>query len=609
MPSYRADELLAQVQEAAIRQGFDGEAVRAGFIADNSEMGRFNPNRIIDLGGTMTVQDIAKVYSKNPGNKTVPTTTVRRTSSKVSFAPGAIENVIQAGDDYQAGMAKIMDAVSGVSGNIVNQAERAGAATVNAGSSKGEAIRLEATFAQRQQENRDKLLKALGADATAEDSRVMQANTEMAKAQQALTALQPELDALRSVSFMDDPIAWVKAQFQLEGKAQEYNSAAQTFDTQSNIAATIRTGAASALALQPGEDPAVRMKRAEAEAQAMEEAATAQSFQTVLAGKNMRMAEFGLRAQILGQTFTNAAQIARLTQERNAELEQNAKTEAEKIDLRMANTARERFGLRALDALQFKALQPAEKTFWLKKGSRLTLDIADTPGQAIIDLENVEAYNEFKRDLPESVKSFYDTLVRQSYVNAKTLVPNGDPKKMAQAREDFINKKFKDWRDATKDRDYVSLSDDNPFKFNPAIAAQAEALKDNSIAQWVTTQSATNQRLTDKDVMNYALGQVRAKIPVSQVAAELSGLFSVGYASQLLAYRLQTVGMDVRNATSGRFEYPVAGYTSYMADSLSKPALELINNRASIENWLVLEAVRSRTFDKVVPMQLLGVPR
>lgn len=515
--------------------------------------------------------------------------------SQTATPQGALDNIANKANSYIARTDELLAAMQGETGKFIAGSREAEDAAIRMGDLKAASIRAKTGGDLERLDFRKNLLRSMGVDAGDPGSLLMSAQREAAVAQQETAILRPELDRLRAVSFTDDPVAWLKAQFQLNSTAQRYNSAANRWNTAVQQSDQLRAAAKDMVVLDPGVSRDAVQKEAEAEANAAVAEAVLKKSTIAQQGRQATLSAMGMEMQVMGQQFQHAEALARLASHRMSLREAGEKTTRETLDMDLVNTFLVKVGKKTLTADQFKTMNAAEKTQIMTLANRRTTDIADTPGKSLGVLWDQQSYSQFKDGLSDTAGVFLETYHTKALAAAKQLAITNPKLKSEQAYEQAADSLYTGWRKELEKRNYSDLSADSPFRMRANVFATAPALKDNSIAQYVLATPEAGSKLTPNDILTYAVGQVHAKKPVNMVAKEIRDFFYQGSLQQGQEFRLPLLGVNSKNPKSGNFEFPVDGDVFGILQRLrdgrlvNSPQAELqLFNEASITNFLVM---------------------
>jgi hypothetical protein len=604
MATYSAGDLLAQLQEIAIKNGDDATAVRAGFIADNNYSGTFNPNLSVDV--QVPLEQLSALYAKKlplPGSS--PTSgsglKVRKTASGTTYPSEVIDNVLMTAQKTVDRGGELMSAIQGTTAKVTEGSDAAIQAAENTGKARATAITAKGAQDVQRNDFVTNMLSALGLDATDPNSMFRDNLTQAAKAQQEVHALAPQIQAARNVNFADDPIGWVKSQFTLQSLSDKHNAAAKVFNDNVGAVGAMQQVAAQQQAMQPGVSKDAIAAQAAAEAEAAVAEAQLRQFQIKQAVRSAELSSYSTEFQFLNMQFQQASGIAHLLAQRSALTEVEGVKDKEQLEINLVNMWRDQMKLQPLTALQYKAMDAKERTKMLELASRTSLNIADSPGEALNVLYDFKAFSAFRDDLSEVARPFLEKMTVKGMADAKALKQLNPRLSDEEAFKEAINTQYKRWRDELTGRNYDKLSADNPYRMNATVFAQAPALKNNTVAQYVLSTPSGGAGLQVKDVLGWAAAQVQAGKPTEQVAKEVKQFFFEGTKQQFVDYRMSTLGFDLRNPKKGNVEFPVDGNVFGFFDRVMDPRkansstkdLQLFDEM-SIIHFLTLNAVQAK---------------
>jgi hypothetical protein len=236
------------------------------------------------------------------------------------------------------------------------------------------------------------------------------------------------------------------------------------------------------------------------------------------------------------------------------------------------------------------------------------LSLADTPGEALNVLFDYKSYSNFKDKLSNQGRVFLDGFIDKATTGARALKLQNPRLSDDEAFQQAANEQYKKWRHELENRQYDKLSNDNPYRMNVAIAAQSPKLQSNVFSQFALAAPNQGAGLQDKDMLGYAVAQVQKGADPTKVAQDLNQFFYEGLLHQATAYRLGTLGFDLKNPKKGFVEYPmdgdVFGFFSRMMDprlqNTEKQDLQMFDS-ASVTNWLIRNAAAAKAAAMRVP--------
>lgn len=516
---------------------------------------------------------------------------------------GTFDNVLSTVQQVQNQGQMLLGKIQGVTSSFVDDAGEA-ARTLTA---KGDAeSKLELTRANRvvdQQAYMRNIMAAAGIDSEAAAGSFQAKAREIAQAHNEVRALQPEIQRLRSVSFMDNPLEWVKAQFQLEATTGRYNAAAKVFNDNTAAVGALQQMAGKQAALQPGVNPDSILAEAKLVAETKKLQADFDLLRVSQQTRQAQLSAYATELQLGQQQVRTAFDLAQITadQAKRAEMAR-AKTKSQK-DLVAVNAWMERAGRQPFADIQsFDSLPPAERAKILKYALVPHTAIASDPGEALSQLHEGKGYNVIRAEMSPQGKKFLDTYTETTRATAQALRLQPGSNKLSD--EELFEKAgsavAQSWIKERKERDYSKLGADNPFAMNASVYAQATGLKDNLIAQYVLATPNQGAGLTPKDILSYAISQVQTGKPAAQISEEVRKFFEVGSRSQFEAYRLDRLGFDIKNPESGKFEFPVSGnvfgvWDRFLDPRKSNPGVKVFDmlNAADLQQFLILNTIRA----------------
>lgn len=588
-PNTKEGQVKAMVAALAEKRKYAGDDPVRLAIAYNA-----GPSRLKGFTGDTSALPaetqgyIPKVLKNLPGRTTAP-------------ASGTFDNVLATVQQVQDQGQTLLRKIQGVTNSFVEDAGIASDTLKQKGDAES---RLELTRGQRvvdQQAYMRSLMSAAGIDSEGAAQSFQQKTREMAAAHNEIRALQPEIKALRSVSFLEDPIAWVQAQFKLQATTDRYNATAKAFND--NVAAT---GALQQLnnrqaALQPGINPDSVLAEARIVAETKKLQADFDLLKVSQQTRQAQLSAYAAELQLGQQQVRSAFDLAQITadQAKRAEMAL-AKTKSQK-DLVAVNAYMERVGRQGFaDIASFDSLPPAERAKILKYALVPTTAVAGDPGESLSVLHEFKGYNVIRAEMSDAGKKFLDGYTEQAKLAAKTLRATNLKASDEELFELGAKGIYGSWEKELKLRDYSNLRPDNPHAMNAAVYAQAPELKGNLFAEYVKANPNGGAGLAVKDIISYSIAQVQAGKPAAEVSSQLNKFFSSGMKSQYQSYRLDRLGIPLNNPESNKFEFPISGnvfgvWDRFIDPRKSNPGVPTFDlmNEAQTTQFLILNTIRA----------------
>ena len=387
------------------------------------------------------------------------------------------------------------------------------------------------------------LLALFGMNPTKQDSQLVDLLAKQASANQAATAIKPDIDTLMAVNPLANPVRWVAAQFQLGAMVPQYNAAVQNASratemiatqqklikaqaeitpsvTVDNIAEEMRAKASLALANAQFNKNKIDVESINQRARFVNDQLVYAQGDANIAGTNLR-----LQLELMGIKKDQAAAAA----------EQKTLDRVNKV--RLVNGAPPIASVKELNNLpkdQREALVNANPQ-------------ASSPGEGIYNLLSFGDVHALQGQLGN--QAFAD----QAAAIIKATDPEVEAKmratpgaKLDDVRKSVINKRYALWRDEALTGDATKMSPDNPYRINAIQAASAPTLINNTIAKQVLANKDTMPDMKEKDILSIGLAQIKAGASPDQVAADTAEFYRNGYHHQFTARGLGTLGFDAR---------------------------------------------------------------
>lgn len=585
--------MVAAIKENNARTGGDPLLSAVHYNASFDTFKRFKESGDISVLPSETQQYLQKIGRNvqiSVGTKKIP-----------DFAA---ENMIAQAGSFLSGMRDNLGLLSAITGDTLKAGEDAKAAISDAAAATGKKINAEAAGKKAGVDQRTSVLSFFGIDRSMPDALINQQNTQAAVAQQEIAKLTPIMTQLKSVSFAEDPIAWIQAQVQLAQLRPKYNAAATTYNTATQLIAENQSRAASQLNLEPASNKAIIDAEAAAQTEyALANARLAQS-KITQEQRTARLSELTTEMQWQGMAFNQASAMARLMGEHVQLRERDKVLNAEEELLANINTVRVKMGKEPfLSSAEFKAQKKETQDWYIRNANKNSPSIATTPGESLVGLYDENALPNFAQKLPEAGK-FLDQFGRLAQQKALEMRLTNPKLSDAQLFEKAANEVYGGWRKELDGRNYDKLSSNNPYKMNARIFASAPVLEGNTVAAFVRELPENTGEIREKDVMRFAVGQLLAGKPKKQVAQEVRDFFEFGAKHQYTQRGMPLLGFDVRNPKKGVAEYPISGDVFGFMDQAFNPRLTNSLDKdiqtfslADVERFLTLNAVKAKSLE------------
>jgi hypothetical protein len=591
-PNTKEGQVKALVAALAEKRKYAGDDPVRLAIAYNA-----GPARLKEFNG-----DVSKLPLETQGYIPKVLKNLKSTTSS-TYPSGVFDNVLTTVQNATNQGSELLGKIQGLTGAFTDEAGVASDALKTKGDAEARLSLVKGNQAVQRNNYVRSLLTSMGLDAESHEQSFQQTMGAAALAQKEVQALQPQIQAARSVSFTDDPLAWVKAQFDLQGLTTKHNAAAKIFNDNVSAVGALQQVASRQVQLQPGVNSDSIGKEAAIEAEVKLAQAKVNQLDIARATKQAQLAAYGTQMQFLGHQVQNAFALAKLTADKNTEREVlNAKTKDEQ-NLVVLNAWRERIGTTPYTMDDLKLLPKKDLEDQLRYALVPHLAIASEPGDSLNVLHDRKGYNVFRAQMPEQGRKFLDqfTLQAQAQARAMKLQPGNSKLSDDELFTKAGNELAKTWNLERSRRDYSDLRSDNPFAMNASIYAQAPELKTNSVAQYVTATPNGGAGLGPKDILSYAVAQVQTGKKAQEVAAEVRQFFEAGMKSQFEAYRMNLLGFDIKNPDTNKAEFPISGNVFGVWDRFLDPRKSNAGvknfdmfNEAEITQFLVLNTIQAR---------------
>lgn len=517
--------------------------------------------------------------------------------------PGYAEDsmLAQAGS-FLDGMKNNLGLLRALTGDTLQAGEDAKAAVADAGTAQARKINAENAGKQAAMDQRTSILKFFGIDRADTSAQLVQLNSDAAVAQQELRNLSGELTRLRSVDMTKDPIGWLQAQIQLAQVVPQFNDAAQRYNNSTAMISQAQSQAANQVALEPAGSKAAMNEEAAAAAEFALAQARLKQAEITQGQRTARLSELTTEMTWQNMAFQHSSAMARLMAERIGMQEVTDKAKAEERQLFNVNLLRAKMGKEPFASVaEFKAQKKETQDLYIRNATGASVGLTSNPGDSFVLLYDENALESFATQLPES-RQFLNTIgaMAAKKVTELKLQPGNSKLSDGELVSKAINEQFKTWREELKRRNYDQLSSNNPFKMQGRMFANAPQLKDNSVAQFIKSLPVTGASITEKDVLEFAAGQVLAGKPKGKVAQDVAEFFEQGAKFQYSQLGLTLLGVDIRNPAKNVVEYPISGDVFGLGERLLNPMkanatfdIQMFSP-VSVERFLTLQATRQR---------------
>lgn len=509
----------------------------------------------------------------------------------------AMSNVLSRTDESFVRSNEILKAMQGVTSDFRRDGNQAISAAEAQGEAEAASARARGAGQVQKMDFMQNLLSSMGLDANAPSGEFQRNREIAAQATAQVQALQPQIQALRSVSFADDPLGWVKAQFQLEGVVGKHNAAAKVYNDNMAIISKNQEVAARQAQLQTGVSTDSVTQAAAADAQARLAEAQLKAFSIKNSVKQAELSALSMEQAQLDRQFSQTLREEELADRRQIKADRRTEEQKQAALLQGVNEFRARLDLAPFTAEQFKVLPAAQKDKMLELSSRPGAGVADSPGASIVAMSDLGALTNFREKMSVHGKTFFDQYVRRAQEQISAQKVTNPKMKDDEAFVSAANKMVLGWREQQKTQDYSSLPPDHPLAMNANLFAQAPELATNSLAKHVRDLPNAGSGMSPKDVLAQAIAQIRTGTPASQVAKEVRDFFEFGMKHQGASYRLPALNIDPRNPVTGQLDFPVKGNIFGLMDRFFDPRKAVVDkpidltNEAAVTNFLILNTI------------------
>lgn len=449
---------------------------------------------------------------------------------------------------------------------------------------------------------RDQQLQTTFGLGPVQDGRTMEA---IAAITGKMAEMKGPIDHLMAINPFANPIAWVRAQMQLQTLVPQYNAMVQNKDTLATQLAERQAAATNAKSLTPA--LTVEQINQEALAKTKIAAASANADLAKLSADNLS-GRFRLMNEELsyGQALTNVslAQARLMADSVGVKWAQTDK-DNKNAQLAQINARRVQWGLPPLLSWeQFKSLPATQQETLINATTQ-----APTPGVAVRTIMEGDGLGTLRKQSPVmaqlAVDLYNDRKVKQ--VTDNLIRTKG--MKEGEAFEKAVNIRYEEWRKELTNGDMSSVSPDNPYKLRAKLWAGAPGLETNSIAQFVKGPGEKMVELGEKELLQYAIGEISAGKNVDQVTEDFVSFMEQGRKYMFTSAGLQTLGFDSTTGT-GKVDYTVSPNVFGFFDRLfgRKTMEKPVNlmDRTQVKNFLVYTKAKQASMQDNTSHRLIG---
>lgn len=522
------------------------------------------------------VNKVATAY-KNFRGTAMPASTSSSTSAASStsssrkvYPPGTVEEITAMVEDFAAQRGSVTDILNTIIGGKKAAAEQGMAGIEKLSAAEKTAITAKQAVDQKAAEQTAHIANFFGVDSRDPSARIVAEQARELQANQILQSLQPEVDRIAAINPLTDPMGWLMGQFKKNQLAEQWNAAARMKDVATGNIQRLQYQAQAQKNLLP--DIAATEQAALANAEIEASAARA-----LIEKAKLQAATFGDQLTYLqterawsGDIIGYKLAVAKLTAETIAAREALSQkdgistapvklTKEEEDELALVNQYVGMFGQQPYTAQLFKSLGKDERTKLILAARAGNGSMGATPGAALvtaIEQSAIPSIAQTNRTRANFLRDFHaQAQLKSDEMDAKDV--RGVRRKLSAADriQTAADELVTDWRNELRDKPRDKLPDTNPYAMQSGLYALAPALADNPIAQEAAKRMGANQKMTDKEIVDYAKSLVLAKTVTPEQAVDLlHDWYIKGARHQDELLGLASLGIDLTDPKSVKGE-------------------------------------------------------
>lgn len=541
-----------------------------------------------------------KMQEMTGGNSPVAAGLGGITPASASGLPAAMQSF----DTISGQLTELMRAITGEQQGLAKTAVDA-AKTV--GTAQGAAVTAKAAEQNAVDAHLRQILQANGANMLDPNSRVFQAQQDLAVATQQVRNLEPVLTQLQAKSPLEDPLGWFMDQLKLNQVGKQWQMAKANEQRAAQTIQTIQVSTSQQQQINPAIVQDIRNRGALAQAQAAEADATYKAAQVQMHANSERFGMARAELAVAGDKVSQQFQWQRMLREDQQLQAHMVKLNKEQHALDRFNNVVTAFGAApALTEQDRKGYGAQQEEFAARMATQMPGMLgADVPDMVRGAILFPGALTKWKKDAPGTevfVRNMI-TAAEQRLGNVKPGAP--DYERVAKmSRADQLawasEKIWKEWEADASNNDTLGMKPENPWRLQTKVAANADTLKNNSIAQYVLAMG--NQAPDEKGVVGYALAQIAKGAPQDVVVDQLHQFFTEGMKHQLNFTGVTKTGVSMADPKSGRktgeMMYRVSVNKMLEETGWGSPELGELNlfNKGEMQNLLTKMQQRQRQF-------------
>lgn len=619
---------VAALKELTTRYGTDPLRLAVGYNASSKANALFDSTGKLPAETATYRQKVARFLGMaDSTDTTTPAGTgsdmvssSERSGSSVSrkqYDSGLLQSAVGAQDALYAMMTRALGLQQDIVNNQTLSTEEAKAALDRAAGASGTVSDVKATIENAQDDQRRRAAGYLGMT-MGDDTRLAQANRQIAVADQLLSQLNPEMDKLMAADITKDPLNWLVSQFKLVSVQPRVEQITKQKDQAIATILHLQQAADNQAKLEPAviNEQRMRLVKAETDLAATHATLQKQALDEKLASKQISL--LGTEVQYGTMTAESAYRRAEMMVQHITDTFSQTDKAAKEVDtlmLKQINIGALLVGKKPIESMAaVKLMNPDMRSRLQLLGSQEDLKLGGSFGKAVETLEVTGAIKHY-RDQHPTMMLFLDSVLPEARRRAEEAAAK-DPAFAKLKLKDQITTQLdlmdEEWRKEYASTTADKLREGNPFKMSARTYASAPELSTNTLAKYVNTLTANDPRIKidDKFIAKYALDQIAAGKPSAMVANEMADFYRIGSKHQADVRGLHLFSISIQDPTSNngdvtyRVSRDVASSARPLWDSASKRMTFDFMKPVDVTRYLIMEQANRAYFED--PLSNLG---
>ena len=569
---------VAAIKELTTRYGTDPLRLAVGYNASSKANSIFDSTGKLPAETATYRQKVARFLGMADSTEmTTPAGTgsdmvssSERSGSSVSrkqYDSGLMQTAVGAQDALYAMMTRALGLQQDVVNNQTLSTEEAKASLDRAAKASGTVSDVKAFIENAQDDQRRKAAGYLGMT-MGDDTRLAQANRQIAVADQLLSQLNPEMDKLMSADITKDPLNWLVSQFKLVSVQPRVEQITKQKDQAIATILHLQQAADAQAKLEPAllNEQRMRLVNAETDLAAAHATLQKQALDEKLASKKLSLlgTEVQYGTMSAEMAYKRAEMMVQHVTDTSGQTDKAAK-EVDTLLLKQINIGAMLVGMKPIESIAaVKLMRPEMREKLQLLGSQQDLRLGGTFGKAVETLETTGAIDHYRKQHPVMMQ-FLDNALPEAKRRVDELAksdPTFAKQKTGEQYQHVLDAMATEWRQDYAKGTADKLKEGNPYKMQARLFAGAPELSTNTIAKYVNTLTANDPRIKidDKFIASYASDQIAAGKPSQMVATELADFYRIGFKHQSDMLGMHLFGISPRDPTSkqGAITYRVS---------------------------------------------------